>query len=59
MKVYTAAFINKPLRSINLALREKVASDLKKALNTRKDAIASQELNSFIFVSGEKDNGTY
>ncbi len=59
MKVYTAAFINKPLRSINLALREKVASDLKKALHTRKDAIASQELNSFIFVSGEKDNGTY
>ena len=59
MKVYTAAFINKPLRSINLELRKKVATDLRKALHTHKNSIASQELNSFIFVSGEKHNGSY
>ena len=33
MKVYTAALIDKPQRIQNLSLREKIASDLKKALH--------------------------
>ncbi|MFX1283217.1 MAG: ABC transporter ATP-binding protein [Promethearchaeota archaeon] len=59
MKVYTAALIDKPLRSINNELRMKVASDLRKILHTRRETIRSQELNTFIFVSAEKKNGTY
>ncbi len=59
MKVYTAALIDKPLRSINSDLRRNIASDLRKALSARRGAVTSQELNSFIFVSGEKKNGTF
>ncbi|MFX1506625.1 MAG: ATP-binding cassette domain-containing protein [Promethearchaeota archaeon] len=58
MKVYTAALIDKPLRSVNNELRKNVASDLRKILRTRRGAVTSQELNTFIFVSGEKKNGT-
>ena len=59
MKVYTAALIDKPLRSINEELRKNVASDLRKILHTHRGAVTSQELNTFIFVSGEKKNGTF
>ena len=59
MKVYTAALIDKPLRSINSELRKNVASDLRKILNTKMSAVTSQELNTFIFVSGEKKNGSF
>ena len=59
MKVYTAALIDKPLRTKNRDLRNKIASDLKKLLHVHKRAIASQELNSFIFISGNKEDGTY
>ncbi|MHA2388385.1 MAG: ABC transporter ATP-binding protein [Candidatus Hodarchaeales archaeon] len=58
MKIYTAALIDKPLRSLNADLRKNMASDLKKLLSVKKQAIASQELNSFIFLSGEKANGS-
>ncbi len=59
MKVYTAALIDKPLRSINGELRKNVASDLRKILRVRRGIITTQELNTFIFVSGEKKNGTF
>ena len=59
MKVYTAALIDKPLRLQNFDLRQNIASDLKKALQVSKKAILSQELNSFIFISGQKQNGSY
>ena len=59
MKVYTAALIDKPQRLQNLSLREKIASDLKKALNVSNKSVISQELNSFIFVSAKKQNGSY
>ncbi|MFX0015841.1 MAG: ABC transporter ATP-binding protein [Promethearchaeota archaeon] len=58
MKVYTAALIDKPLRSINRDLSKKVTSDIKKALNVKGSAITSQELNTFLFTSGETKNGT-
>ncbi len=58
MKIYTAALIDKPLRTLNAELRDNMASDLKKLLHVKKKSIASQELNSFIFLSGEKPNGT-
>ncbi len=57
VKVYTGALIDKPLRSINNNLQEKIASDLKKYLDIRKEAVASQELNTFLLASGQK-NGT-
>ncbi|MFW9904791.1 MAG: ABC transporter ATP-binding protein [Candidatus Thorarchaeota archaeon] len=59
MKVYTAALIDKPLRAINSNLRNQVTSDLRKILNAGRGAVTSQELNTFIFISGEKKNGTY
>ncbi|MCK4848492.1 MAG: ABC transporter ATP-binding protein [Candidatus Heimdallarchaeota archaeon] len=59
MKVYTAALIDKPLRIQNHDLRKKISSDLKKALHVPKNAITSQELNTFIFISGQKQNGSY
>ncbi|MHA1513336.1 MAG: ABC transporter ATP-binding protein [Candidatus Hodarchaeales archaeon] len=59
MKVYTAALIDKPLRIQNEVLQQKISSDLKKALKVSKNAIVSQELNSFIFISGQKPNGSY
>ncbi|MFX0124805.1 MAG: ABC transporter ATP-binding protein [Candidatus Hodarchaeota archaeon] len=59
MKVYTAALIDKPLRSLNSELRKNITSDLRKVLRARKGAVTSQELNTFIFVSGEKKNGTF
>lgn len=52
VKVYTAALIDKPLRSINHNLRKKITSDLKKHLKIRKDAVISQELNTFLLASG-------
>ncbi len=55
MKVYTAAMIDKPLRIANLKLRENMASDLKKILRVKSNNVLSQELNSFIFISGEKN----
>ncbi|MHA2305429.1 MAG: ATP-binding cassette domain-containing protein, partial [Candidatus Hodarchaeales archaeon] len=57
VKVYTGALIDKPLRSINSNLQISIASDLKKYLKIRSDAVASQELNTFILASGQK-NGT-
>ena len=59
MKVFTAALIDKPLRLQNLSLREHIASDIQKALHVSKKDILSQELNSFIFISGYKQNGSY
>ncbi len=57
VKIYTAGLINKPLRQINNKLRSKLSSDMKKYLNTSNDLVNSQELNTFILVSGETQNG--
>ncbi|MFW9777751.1 MAG: ATP-binding cassette domain-containing protein [Candidatus Heimdallarchaeota archaeon] len=52
VRVYTAALIDKPLRSINKNLQKKITSDLRKSLKVRGDAVTGQELNTFLLVSG-------
>ena len=59
VKVYTAALIDKPLRSINSNLRKKVTSELKKSLKIRGDAVTSQELNTFLLASGRNGKGGF
>ncbi|MFW9854274.1 MAG: ATP-binding cassette domain-containing protein [Candidatus Thorarchaeota archaeon] len=53
VRVYTAALIDKPLRAINKNLQKKMTSDLRKSLKVRRDAVSSQELNTFLLVSGK------
>ena len=55
MKVYTAGLIDKSLRSINASLQKKLVSDCRKILLVSSKAMSSQELNSFIVLSGEKN----
>jgi putative ABC transport system ATP-binding protein len=55
MKVYAAGLIDKSLRSTNAKLQKKLVSDCRKTLHVSKKAMFSQELNSFIVLSGEKD----
>jgi putative ABC transport system ATP-binding protein len=54
LKVYVAGLIDKSLRAINAKLRQKLVSDCRKTLHTSRKAMFSQELNSFIVMSGEK-----
>jgi putative ABC transport system ATP-binding protein len=55
MKVYAAGLIDKSLRAINKKLRKKLVSNCRKALHVSSKAMFSQELNSFIVLSGEKN----
>jgi len=55
MKVYAAGLIDKSLRSLNAKLQKKLVSDCRKILHTPGKAMSSQELNSFIVLSGEKN----
>ncbi|MFX0087179.1 MAG: ATP-binding cassette domain-containing protein [Candidatus Hodarchaeota archaeon] len=59
VKVYTAALINKPLRSINRNLQKKVTSDLRKSLKIQNNAVTSQELNTFLLASGRNGKGGF
>jgi putative ABC transport system ATP-binding protein len=54
MKVYAAAIIDKLLRSNNAKLRKQLATEVRKNLKAQRSAIISQELNTFIFLSGKK-----
>jgi putative ABC transport system ATP-binding protein len=54
MKVYAAGLIDKSLRAINAKLQKKLVSDCRKSIHASRKAMFSQELNSFIVVSGEK-----
>jgi putative ABC transport system ATP-binding protein len=54
MKVYTAALIDKSLRPANEKLQTSLVSDCRKILRVSRKAVSSQELNSFIVLSGEK-----
>ncbi len=54
MKVYAAGLIDKSLRAINEKLEKNLVSDCRKSLHASRKAMFSQELNSFIVVSGEK-----
>jgi putative ABC transport system ATP-binding protein len=55
MKVYAAGLIEKSLRSINAKLQKKLVSDCRRILHVSRKAMFSQELNSFIVLSGEKN----
>jgi len=55
MKVYAAGLIDKSLRSTNAKLQKKLVSDCRRILRVPRKAMFSQELNSFIVLSGEKD----
>ncbi|MCW4015012.1 MAG: ABC transporter ATP-binding protein [Candidatus Bathyarchaeota archaeon] len=55
MKVYTAGLIDKSLHSINAKLQKSLVSDCQKVLRISSKAMSSQELNSFIVFSGEKE----
>jgi putative ABC transport system ATP-binding protein len=55
MRVYAAGLIDKSQHSINAKLQKKLVSDCRKILHTSSKAMFSQELNSFIMLSGEKD----
>jgi len=54
MKVYAAALIDKSLRSSNAKLQKQLSTEVRKSLKASRTAIASQELNTFIFLSGKK-----
>jgi putative ABC transport system ATP-binding protein len=56
MKIYAAGLIDKPLRVTNAKLRQKLVIDCRKILHTSRKAMFSQELNSFILLSGEKND---
>jgi putative ABC transport system ATP-binding protein len=55
MRVYTAGLIDKSLRSTNAKLQKKLVSDCRIILRISSKAMSSQELNSFIVLSGEKE----
>ncbi|MFX0115276.1 MAG: hypothetical protein ACFFB3_12075, partial [Candidatus Hodarchaeota archaeon] len=55
--VYTAGFINKPLRASNRSFAKKLAKNLQKILKTSKSNIKSQELNTFLILSAVMGNG--
>ena len=56
MKVYAAGLIDKSLRAINVKLQKKLVSDCRRSIHASRKAMFSQELNSFIVVSGEKNS---
>lgn len=55
MKVYTSALINKPQRLRNQSLAKNLSTDYRKSLHISKDLVTSQELNTFIVLSGDKN----
>ena len=55
MRVYAAGLIDRSLRSTNAKLQKKLVADCRKILRVSHKAIFSQELNSFIVLSGEKN----
>jgi putative ABC transport system ATP-binding protein len=55
MKVYTAGLIDKSLRPINEKLQKKLVSDCRKILRVHRKDVSTQELNSFMVLSGEKN----
>jgi putative ABC transport system ATP-binding protein len=55
VKVYASGLIDKSLRSTNAKLQKKLVSDCRRILHVPRKAMSSQELNSFIVLSAEKD----
>jgi putative ABC transport system ATP-binding protein len=55
MKVYLAGLIDKSLHQVNAKLQKSLVSDCKRILHVPGRAMYSQELNSFIVLSAEKN----
>jgi putative ABC transport system ATP-binding protein len=58
MRIYTAGLIDKSSQSNNVTLQKRLLSHYRKNLGIPASAINSQELNTFIILSGQKDDGT-
>ena len=57
MRIYTAGLIDKSSQSNNVTLQKRLLSHYRKSLGIPASAIDSQELNTFIVLSGQKDDG--
>jgi len=57
MRIYTAGLIDKSSESKNIALQKRLVSHYRKNLGIPASAINSQQLNTFIVLSGHKDDG--
>ena len=57
MRTYTAGLIDKSSQSSNVTLQNRLFSHYRKNLGISGSAIATQEFNTFIVLSGQKDNG--
>lgn len=57
MRIYTAGLIDKSSQSNNATLQKRLLSHYRKSLGIPGSAITSQELNTFIVLSGQKDDG--
>ena len=57
MRIYTAGLIDKSSQSNNATLQKQLLSNFRKSLGIPGSAITSQELNTFIVLSGQKDDG--
>jgi putative ABC transport system ATP-binding protein len=57
MRIYTAGLIDKSSQSNNATLQKRLLSHYRKSLGIPASAINSQELNTFIVLSGQKNDG--
>jgi hypothetical protein len=57
MRIYTAGLIDISSQSNNVTLQKRLLSNYRKSLGIPGSAITSQELNTFIVLSGQKDDG--
>ena len=55
MRLYASGLIDKSLRATNAKLQKKLVSDCRRVIHVPRKAMSSQELNSFIVISAEKD----
>ncbi len=59
MRVYTAGLIDKSSQSNNATLQKQLLSHYRKSLRIPRSAITSQELNTFLVLSGQKVDGKF
>ena len=57
MRIYTAGLIDKSSQSNNITFQKQLLSHYRKSLGIPSSAITSQELNTFIILSGQKNDG--
>ncbi|UCD39882.1 MAG: hypothetical protein JSV87_05635, partial [Candidatus Bathyarchaeota archaeon] len=57
MRIFTAGLIDKSSQSNNVTLQKRLLSYYRKSLGIPASAFDSQELNTFIVLSGQKDDG--